>query len=523
MVDAPRVACIAGPGSGKTRTLVAAAIHWQETHPTKTAAVVTFTRQAAAEITERFKGYGRFKGAIHAGTLHGLAREIVKANYQKLGYPAPEIEIYDEEDALSVMKEVQRYSRRKLSLKKLRNAVNDEYDETGDAKHYRMLLRERCAIDYDLLITQAKKVLLHGGWSPFDALFVDEGQDLSADQWGLLYAIAPERLFVVGDPDQAIYGWRGASVEHYDAFMDSAEVVRLPDSYRCPPEILHWAQRFILSESSVDVAQPSNVFVSGVFPESFGNSGTVGVLCRTRATAGAAYERFSHLGSSIELVGIEKPQLQAGVVKVVVAMACWPGYPNSIAMGRKVIRGLCSVPETGLLEIERDAARSGRPLLDVATEALSPLRDLYARYLGIYQDAPPDGMGLSAWVSACASHIMRSYGSSHMKAISKLLAQFIAGTRWSDRTLRNFHGWYVGNDDLDMSVEDAPVKVMTMHAAKGREFDDVVICADYYNTDPSKLDDEERRVLYVAVTRSRRAVAFVQASGGVGWTGGRWG
>ncbi|MFC1642510.1 UvrD-helicase domain-containing protein [Myxococcota bacterium] len=224
---------VAGPGTGKTRTLVARVAHQIQSGGVRPEQVlaITFTRQAAAELEQRLAAkLGPGRGPL-VTTFHGLGRWLLAT----LGGQEPAI--LDEEVRLELVREAGRCHDRtakrlgeRLSLAKQsvdpRRVLGDCPEDVEAYERYQALLSARGAVDLDDLVHAS------AGWLDrdpnarleisrrFACVVVDEFQDVSDVQARLVELIAPggRALCAIGDPDQAIYGFRGAEPGHFARF-----------------------------------------------------------------------------------------------------------------------------------------------------------------------------------------------------------------------------------------------------------------------------------------------------------------
>lgn len=247
----------AGPGTGKTRTLTyrVKALVERGVDPACITAV-TFTRKAAAEISDRLASMlpsRKVSSSVHVGTFHSICMRILKS-IPDLG----NLTIIDESDRLLALEEALRNSgakssisisdlSREISLLKTRcvrpgsGAVRPDLDEAYRA--YEATLQRWNCIDYDDVIlttieqwSQNPEVQKrYGLW--FRHLLVDEFQDVNEAQYQLvrLWSAESESVFVIGDPDQSIYEFRGSDPRFFATLADEVEsvsTVGLVDSYR---------------------------------------------------------------------------------------------------------------------------------------------------------------------------------------------------------------------------------------------------------------------------------------------------
>ncbi len=301
------VRVLAGPGAGKTRVLAARVAHLVRERgvPPYNVLAITFTNRAAGELRERLAlvlGEGA-ANLVTAGTFHSVCGRILR---RELGSFPPAgrtggFTISDKSEGVAIIKrffkESYRHSSSKEASKEAASAlglislakgsVETGFGLTGAGavaalenlgrsapgyfpalfEHYERALRAANLLDFDDMISLTVAVLqeaegaLERARKRFRHILVDEFQDTNAPQYALVQLLTGhgERqagLFVVGDADQAIYGWRGADVSIIrDRFLrdfgDSCTTVQLSQNYRSVPAVLDAAAK-VLTESSVD-------------------------------------------------------------------------------------------------------------------------------------------------------------------------------------------------------------------------------------------------------------------------------
>lgn len=272
---------IAGAGSGKTKTLTSRFVYIIEGLGISTSNVVcvTFTNKAAHEMRKRIKSLlGDLEGNVVSSfltTYHGLCVRILREDINKLNYPKGFI-IIDEEDQKTIIREI--YEELGMTLKNdnftsvLRNISyrkNDyNYIEflselsnkqdipkgtgTEDNIFIKYLLKQKknFALDFDdlmnftLFIFDNNADILEKWQDRFHYIQVDEFQDSSQKQYKFILMLSQKHknLFVVGDPDQTIYEWRGADPEiivNFDSKVENCKTIILDENYRSTPEILN--------------------------------------------------------------------------------------------------------------------------------------------------------------------------------------------------------------------------------------------------------------------------------------------
>lgn len=253
------IAVVAGPGTGKTRTLAARILYLLEQRKVKPSEItaVTFTNEAARELKERIQreaGSRRRIGRLKTGTFHAICLAFLKE--QGLAFS-----IVDEAEAREIAGEAAKEAGIRITGKKLAAQASmeksrglPEEELSPEVKVYNRLLRERGLFDFDDLLLETLR-LLEGkaadGWQKSYAyLFVDEFQDINPLQYRLVKAWNENgrELFVIGDPDQSIYGFRGADARCFARLGEDypgLETIRLTENYRSTPEIISSALHVI--------------------------------------------------------------------------------------------------------------------------------------------------------------------------------------------------------------------------------------------------------------------------------------
>ena len=258
--EEPAVAVVAGPGTGKTRTLVSRIVHLVldlSVMPSNITAV-TFTNKAAAEMRERLEkalGGKRLVREMTIGTFHSIGLRLL----EEQGTAAV---LADAEDAQAVAAEILEEqgmtlppSRLLRAVSRRKNGLEPEGSVPPEAvEAYCRRLEETGRMDFDDILCRALELAEKVGGKPkrFTHLLVDEFQDINDLQYRLIRAWHPAEglapgegsLFVIGDPDQAIYGFRGSDsrcFEKLSADYPALRRIRLVQNYRSAPAILRCA------------------------------------------------------------------------------------------------------------------------------------------------------------------------------------------------------------------------------------------------------------------------------------------
>jgi len=299
---------LAGAGSGKTRVLVhriAWLIKVLGASPWSVLAV-TFTNKAAKEMQHRIENLlEQPVGGMWVGTFHGLAHRLLRAHWQEAGLPK-NFQILNSDDQQRLVKRIIREMNlddAKWPPRQAQWFINKQKDEGHRPQHleddgdpYRRQMikiyqayEEACnrtgSIDFAELLLRAHElwrdnpeVLAHYR-ERFSHILVDEFQDTNTIQYAWLRLLAgnDDKLFVVGDDDQSIYGWRGARVENirdFEKHYPNTTAIRLEQNYRSTGNILKGANAVIANNASrlgkelwTDVGEGEPIRVYAAFNE----------------------------------------------------------------------------------------------------------------------------------------------------------------------------------------------------------------------------------------------------------------
>jgi ATP-dependent DNA helicase UvrD/PcrA len=491
---------IAPAGSGKTTTLIARlGVLLARGIAPERIAVTTFNRDAALELAARIEA--RLvpslpsAGRIEVRTLHALARQIM-LDHGRAGRLLS--------DRLPLLRAVLRRAATtarpedpplpdaatldtQISAWKVERRP-PEQPELVDA--YRAMLASTGSVDFDDLVVGAADALesdprLRLRWQErFSHLCVDEFQDVDAAQLRLVRMLAePQRnLFVVGDDDQTIYAWRLADVRRilgFEALYPGTRRVQLATNYRCPAPVVAISRRLIgvNSERFAKTIEAS--------PSAVADPGTI-----------LAYPT-DHAAWPEGLVGLAAAEADAGRTVCFLARTRSELGPMLLALARAAVPHTTAVPAAVQADAVQRLVAAARRLPDHAVpfEALLGLRA---------------GHG---WRRADASDTLSD---DDHAALDALL------------------GWAVGIPRLDRFLEahdravarlealrrpDAPIELVTVHGAKGREWQTVVVLGMEEDRFPNRralVDaadheravEEERRLAYVALTRATRRLVL---------------
>ncbi len=260
----------AGPGTGKTRTLTHRIANLVKNHgvPPEQCLAITFTRRAAAQMKERLEALLPDSGdRVPVMTFHALGLQILQENYRDTGL-AKRFRVMGREEAERLLGEAVDASPRKakqmlseISLLKRRGRAPEPGAGTeAGFNAYQQELSKRGLVDFDDLVGLPVELLSgHPGMveryrSRWPYVSVDEYQDVDEQQYRLLRLLAPghANICAIGDPDQAIYGFRGADPGFFLRFQEdypSARVVILKTNYRSASSIVDGSSQVMSSHS----------------------------------------------------------------------------------------------------------------------------------------------------------------------------------------------------------------------------------------------------------------------------------
>ncbi|WP_420125201.1 ATP-dependent helicase [Longimicrobium sp.] len=272
---------LAGAGSGKTRVLTTRIAWLVEEMGVDPASILalTFTNKAAGEMRDRVrKILGREPTGMWIGTFHSIGVRILRRDAQRLGW-SPGFSVYDADDADGLTKRIIRdtlqLDPKKWTPRAVHGAISAAKNElTGPDTYadraldpfekvvaqvyplYQKALRDANAFDFDDLLVKPVQLfrdnphVLRRYQDRFRILLVDEYQDTNRAQYVFLRQLAEEHrnLFVVGDDDQSIYGWRGADIRNildFEKDFPDSKIIKLEQNYRSTQIILDAANRVI--------------------------------------------------------------------------------------------------------------------------------------------------------------------------------------------------------------------------------------------------------------------------------------
>lgn len=594
------VLILAGPGSGKTRVLTHRfAYSLQELGVSaEHMLAVTFTNKAAREMRSRVLTLLEYDTSsatdtsqnLQLGTFHSFAARLLRREAAHTEVSAAYV-IYDEDDQLALVRRILKelnQDPKLISAGSVLGQISHAKNELISAQdfstnsyfseivkrvytRYQETLWNCDARDFDDLLLDSVTLfretprLLAAYQNRYQHILVDEFQDTNTAQYVLLALLAGEQpnLFVVGDPDQSIYRWRGADYRNVHRFQEdypSAQVILLEQNYRSTQTVLDAAMAVIERQSGrqqkklftergrgvpivlreaydegeearfVIEAIASLTMLEGVKP------GDCAIMYRTNAQSRVLEEAFLKAGLPYRLVGAQRFYGRREVKDAIAYLRLVHNPADQVSLSRVLNtppRGIGAKSSEILVELSRSLGRSSADiLLDMGAEKEFPskLQPRAQRALGDF------GRMLKGWIND------RELVSLH-QLLERILEQVgyrqyiedgteMGAERWgnvlellsvteefSDVGLADFleHVALISDQDTLTETLNAPT-LLTLHAAKGLEFGVVLIIGLDEGILPHQrsVDDpealaEERRLFYVGITRAKDQLYLVRA------------
>lgn len=586
---------IAGAGSGKTGTLTSRYLYLVEELGISTANIlcVTFTNKAALEMKRRIRRQLPDGDLGMITTFHGFCVRLLKEDCHVVQYPSTFI-VLDEEDKAGILRNVFEdlgITSRELTIQDAIdyigwrkggrgyvktlidmdvNHLNDLTESANTLKDkvlYRYFYEQRkCyGLDFDDLVYFALYVLEHDAevrrkWQEkLEYIMVDEFQDIDKDQYSLADILSGYHgnLFVVGDPDQTIYSWRGADVKfilEFESRHPGAKTIFLNTNYRSVPQILAASNALIaknrdrleknLSAVRPDAAKPLYFHAKSAqleadwitaqmraMAEGGKNLSDMAVLYRAHYVSRAleesliknkipyvlysgvefykrkeikdvlCYLRMVYAGDDVSFLRtVNEPRRGVGRTR----LALIKGYAEA---------NQCSLYESLKVNLDKELIKR--------SHAMDYVR-LIEKYRAIY-----DQMELTDLLAAILSEsgyeaMLRASGEEdrldNLAELKQAIYDF-ERKAGEEVSLGNYLDHAALFTNMDQTEKASAVKLMTIHAAKGMEFPVVFLCGLSEGIFPGRRADtrekleEERRLAYVAFTRAKDRLFLSDAAG----------
>ncbi len=590
------VLVIAGPGSGKTRVLtqrVAYLIASEGVRPWQILAV-TFTNKAAKEMQERVNGMlnSQATEGIMLGTFHSICARILRREADNLPLESNFV-IFDSDDQERIVKAIIRefnlneklYRPASIhaSISRAKNEligaddypINTYRDEVVKRVYaeYQKRLVSMNAVDFDDILVYTARLLEENPAvrdkyaQRFRHVLVDEFQDTNLAQYALVKQLASyhKNIFCVGDPDQSVYGWRGAdyrNVQRFEQDFPDARVVLLEQNYRSHQNILDAAtgvidrarnrtkkrlfsdrgegERIFFYEARDDYGEASFVVdtIAQLVASGDFEPGECAVMYRTNAMSRLIEEAFLQARLPYRLVGAQRFYGRREVKDAIAFLRLVHNPADEASLDRIINvppRGIGEKTLTTLHMIARQNETSPAAiLLDLARGADSPF---YKSFTGRAAVPLADFGGmLSNWRALAATrtipelfdkilqdvnykdHVVEDNSEESADRWENVQELKRLAMDYSTRTMDEFLENIALIADQDTITDANAPTLLTLHAAKGLEFravfivglDDGIIPHSRSFDEPEQME-EERRLFYVGITRAKDKLYLLRA------------
>ncbi|MCF8230977.1 MAG: UvrD-helicase domain-containing protein [Bacteroidales bacterium] len=514
---------IAGPGTGKTRVLTSRIeylVTKKEINPENILAL-TFANKAAEEIRERMEG--KLNQPVKAYTFHSFGLEQLQALKGK------EIQLIDEEDKISILRQkgnLPASEAKKLasSISKLKQLIieKEEIDKNEVVEKYWHFLKNNALYDIDDLLYELYFLLEKNSdyrnqlSKQFHYILVDEYQDINPVQYKLIQLLTDNRspnLFAIGDPNQAIYGFRGADVKFIQRFRDDfpeAKYYRLPQSYRCSEPILKASADVLLtSDTSWTPPEGNDSNIKLKIVRNYSDSSEAEYIARTVEEMIGGL-RFFSMDSNIS-AGNENYEVQS-LDDFAILCRSRQQFP-AIA---KALEDH-SIPHELIGDSPITQNKEVRKILQILKKVFNP--EVYSRLAEKSLDITTEGILKEMKVSGIIKYLCDK-GYSSLKDDEPLLySRLLHMAKDYDSDTGAFIKALNLRSGADMTFKNAErVRVMTLHASKGQEFNAVFIAGCEEGLIPYTLFRkngvdyaEEQRLLFVGMTRAKQYLFLTHA------------
>lgn len=553
---------------------------------------VTFTNKAAEEFRTRLKAsLGDGASEIWAGTFHSICVRILRRHIHLLDFDNG-FTIYDADDSkktitaclkklnlsediltpAALQNEISRLKEKGYTAEEYARTASDFRERHVSAVYteYAKTLKQASALDFDDIILYTNILfdtypdVLEKYQRKFEYILVDEYQDTNPSQSRLIHFLAGNKknVCVVGDDDQSIYSFRGATVENilnFDTVFPETKVIRLEQNYRSTQNILTAANEVISNNSGrkgktlwtdagdgekitlkrlatqIEEARYIVNYIDDKVRSRLCGYGDFAVLYRVNAQANAIENALSHAHIPYRIYGgirfFERKE-----IKDIIAYLSVIVNPRDDIRARRIInvpaRGIGKTTLDGLVAM---SAREGISLLEAAsraeeTPALSRAYPKLKAFCMLIEELRE--YSLSHTLSETVDMVMektayKQYLISGEDGEDKLrnAEEFISGAKLFEETSENpslqafLEDISLVSDTDDYDPDSPKVTLMTVHSAKGLEFNTVFLPGFEEGLFPSSRSmaekkelEEERRLAYVAMTRARKQLIILHTS-----------
>lgn len=591
------VRVMAGAGSGKTRALAHRFAYLVNEVGILPANIlcVTFTNKAANEMRRRIRSLTGDNDTGFISTFHGFCVAVLQEDGYFVQYPKSFL-VLDNSDIDSMLKII--YEERGLTLRdmtfsnardmieieKCKNrpqyyldviamdtdALKKKYDEAVSAKDvifYGYLYQQKkCfGLDYNDLIKFTLYILSKSDeirlkWQQrLEYIMIDEFQDIDGLQYELMQALCAyhKNLFIVGDPDQTIYTWRGANVKHildFDKNFPKVKTIMMMKNYRSTPEIIAAANSLIdkntvrMKKQLIATLPKGERVVYSHAKTTKEEANSIAERIKKLSKAGVPYGditilyRAHYIARTIEegLMRAEIPYtIYSGVqffdrmeIKDALSYLRLIAYRDDLSFMRIVNTPKRNIGEKRMRFLKEYAAANGCLLYDALVKSIDEpmfantqarrFVKLIERFSSIYHTMPASELLSAVLNESGYEEALRTEGAQdrldNLAELKQAVYEYETGCGEESR-LEDFLSHVALLTNADAAAAPNAVKLMTVHTAKGLEFPYVFICGLDEGMFPSKRTssfeamEEERRLAFVAMTRAEKGLYLSDAEG----------
>ncbi len=554
---------------------------------------VTFTNKAARELKERIVKICGSRGEdVNAGTFHSLCLRILRSEISVLDYTS-DFTIYDTDDSKKVIRECIKTLR--LDEKKfnpgmvlslmgrakdgLQSAVEFAKDVEGDEymsavakiyKRYAATLKAANALDFDDLIYNTVKLLRENPQiaekyqKRYRYVLIDEYQDTNKAQFMLTELLAGgyRNIMAVGDDDQSIYKFRGATIENilgFEKVHAKANIIRLEQNYRSTTMILNCANKTIKNNenrkgktlwtdngvgekighfTAQDAYDEARFVANKILEISAAQNRSFAdfaVLYRTNNQSAAIEEVFSKSGVSFRIFGALKFYERMEIKDLVAYLTLLVNENDNLRLKRVINVPKRAIGDTTVELLEKQAQEAGISMLAAArrAEEFPELKKVQAKLIAFAElidnlrvecanILPSEALKKLVDTTGYYDYLRAIDNAdgkdrlSNLDTLSENIKHYEEGEE--NPTVGGFlEGASLATDLDNLDEATSQVSVMTIHSAKGLEFPVVFITGmeeelfpSARSFDPAELE-EERRLAYVAITRAKNELYLSNA------------
>ena len=591
------VRVMAGAGSGKTRALAHRFAYLVNEVGILPANIlcVTFTNKAANEMRRRIRSLTGDNDTGFISTFHGFCVAVLQEDGYFVQYPKSFL-VLDNSDIDSMLKII--YEERGLTLRdmtfsnardmieieKCKNrpqyyldviamdtdALKKKYDEAVSAKDvifYGYLYQQKkCfGLDYNDLIKFTLYIFsisdeIRLKWQQrLEYIMIDEFQDIDGLQYELMQALCAyhKNLFIVGDPDQTIYSWRGANVKHildFDKNFPKVKTIMMMKNYRSTPEIIAAANSLIdkntvrMKKQLIPTLPKGERVVYSHAKTTKEEANSIAERIKKLSKAGVPYGditilyRAHYIARTIEegLMRAEIPYtIYSGVqffdrmeIKDALSYLRLIAYRDDLSFMRIVNTPKRNIGEKRMRFLKEYAAANGCLLYDALVKSIDEpmfantqarrFVKLIERFSSIYHTMPASELLSAVLNESGYEEALRTEGAQdrldNLAELKQAVYEYETGCGEESR-LEDFLSHVALLTNADAAAAPNAVKLMTVHTAKGLEFPYVFICGLDEGMFPSKRTssfeamEEERRLAFVAMTRAEKGLYLSDAEG----------